>query len=424
LYSVSAKRAGLTAAAVSAALLVAACSSSSSSSTSAPSSAPASSAAASSPAASSSSTGSASGSVPQISYTGLTNDFSAMKTLTSIAAAGKGNITVILPDTVSSTRYVEFDAPYLKDAFAAAGLSSSNYTVENALGVDATQLAMAQSAITKGATVLVVDPLDSGVGAHIESIAKAAGVAVIDYDRLTLGGSRSYYVSFNNVLVGTLLGQGLVSCVAQWGVKDPQVTVMHGATTDNNATLFAQGYDAVLAPLFKSGKWTDVSNPPGTWTPDVALSEFQQTYTAHKNINAALIPNDENGAPIIHYLQGQGIKAKTFPTTGQDATLTGLDNILSGYQCGTVYKPIYEEAQAAAALAIFVRDKVTPPTSLVNGQTLDSTSKVEVPSVLLHPEWVTTTNMNSTVIADKFVPASQLCAGTFATDCKNAGISS
>jgi D-xylose transport system substrate-binding protein len=361
--------------------------------------------------------------VPQISFTGLTNDFSAMAGLKPIAAAGKGNITVILPDTVSSTRYVEFDAPYLKDAFAAAGLESSNYTVENALGSDATQLSMAQSAITKGATVLVVDPLDSGVGAHIESLAKSAGVAVIDYDRLTLGGSRAYYVSFNNVQVGTLLGQGLVSCVAAWGVKSPQVTVMHGATTDNNATLFAQGYDAVLAPLFKSGKWTDVSNPPGTWTPDVALSEFQQTYTAHKNINSALIPNDENGAPIIHYLTGQGIKAKTFPTTGQDATLTGLDNVLSGYQCGTVYKPIYEEAQAAAALAIFARDNVTPPSTLVNGKTLDSTTKVEVPSVLLKPEWVTPTNMNATVIADKFVPASQLCAGSFAADCKAAGIS-
>jgi D-xylose transport system substrate-binding protein len=423
LYSVSAKRAGLTAAAVSAALLIAACSSSSSSSSSAPASAPASSSSASSPSAPASS-GSGSGSVPQISFTGLTNDFSAMKGLTSIAAAGKGNITVILPDTVSSTRYVEFDAPYLKEAFAAAGLATSNYTVENALGSDATQLSMAQSAITKGATVLVVDPLDSGVGAHIESVAKAAGVAVIDYDRLTLGGSRAYYVSFNNVLVGTLLGTGLVNCVAQWGVKNPQVTVMHGATTDNNATLFAQGYDAVLAPLFKSGKWTDVSNPPGTWTPDVALSEFQQTFTAHKNINAALIPNDENGAPIIHYLQGQGIKAKTFPTTGQDATLTGLDNVLSGFQCGTVYKPIYEEAQAAAALAIFVRDGVTPPTSLVNGSTPDTTSKVSVPSVLLKPEWVTTQNMNATVIADKFVPANQLCAGSFAADCKAAGIAS
>jgi D-xylose transport system substrate-binding protein len=359
-----------------------------------------------------------------ISASGLTNTFSAMAALKPLVAEGKGNVVTILPDTVSSTRYVEFDAPYLKEAFTQAGLPASNFTVENALGSDATQFSMAQSAITQGASVLIVDPLDSGVGAHIESYAKSHGVAVIDYDRLTLGGTRSYYVSFNNVDVGTLLGKGLVSCVASWGVKDPQVTVMKGAPTDNNATLFAQGYDAVLAPLFASGKWKDVSNPAGTWTPDVALSEFQQTYTAHKNINAALIPNDENGAPIIHYLQGQGVKAKTFPTTGQDATLTGLDNVLAGYQCGTVYKPIFEEAQAAAALALFVRAGQTPPSTLVNGTVTDVTTKASVPSVLLTPEWVTPANMNATVIADKFVPASQLCAGTFAADCTAAGISS
>jgi D-xylose transport system substrate-binding protein len=346
-----------------------------------------------------------------------------MAQLKSVAAAGKGSVFVILPDTVSSTRYVEFDAPYLKQAFTAAGLSTSDFTVENALGQDATQLSMAQSAVTKGASVLVVDPLDSGVGAHIESYAKQHGVAVIDYDRLTLGGTRSYYVSFNNVKVGQVMGQGLVSCIAAWGVKSPNVIVMKGAPTDNNATLFAQGYDGVMAPYFSSGKWKEVSQPAGTWTPSVALSEFQQQYTAHKNINAALIPNDENGAPIIHYLQGQGIKAKTFPTTGQDATLTGLQNILSGYQCGTVYKPIYEEAQAAAALALYVRASQTPPSSLVNGSTQDTTSHVSVPSVLLIPEWVTTANMNSTVIADKFVPASQLCAGSFASACTAAGIS-
>jgi D-xylose transport system substrate-binding protein len=420
LYSVT-KTAGLTAAAVSAALLVAACSSSSSSSSSTPTT-PASSATSAASSPSSSSTGSASS--VSISYTGLTNDFSAMAALKPLAAAGKGNVVAILPDTVSSTRYVEFDAPYLKQAFAAAGLASSNFTVENALGVDATQFSMAQTAVTQGASVLIVDPLDSGVGAHIESYAKSHGVAVIDYDRLTLGGTRSYYVSFNNVLVGTLIGQGFQACVTAWGVKSPDVIVMKGAPTDNNATLFAQGYDAVLAPHFSSGAWKDAANPAGTWTPNVALSEFQQAYTAHKGVNAAVIPNDENGAPIIHFLQGQGVKAKTFPTTGQDATLTGLDNVLSGFQCGTVYKPIYEEAQAAAALAIFVRDHQTPPSSLVNGTTEDTTSNTAVPSVLLKPEWVTNANMNSTVIADKFVPASQLCAGSFAADCKAAGISS
>jgi D-xylose transport system substrate-binding protein len=408
LYSVTA-RAGLTAvAAGAAAVLIAACSSGSSSSA---------------PASTSSPSASSTSAAAPISVSDLNNSFSAMAGLKSVAAAGKGSVTVILPDTVSSTRYVEFDAPYLKEAFTDAGLPSSDFTVENALGSDATQFSMAQSAITKGASVLVVDPLDSGVGAHIESYAKSHGVAVIDYDRLTLGGTRSYYVSFNNVEVGTLMGQGLVSCVTAWNVKKPDVIVMKGAPTDNNATLFAEGYDAVLKPYFSSGQWTDVSNPAGTWEPPTALSEFEQQYTAHKNINAALIPNDENGAPIIHYLQTQGVKAKTFPTTGQDATLTGLQNILAGYQCGTVYKPIYLEAQAAAALALYVRAGQTPPSALLNGSTTDPTTKVAVPSVLLTPEWVTTANMNSTIIADKFVPASQLCAGTYAADCTAAGIS-
>jgi D-xylose transport system substrate-binding protein len=404
LFSVT-KRVGLTAVAASAALVVAACGSSGGS----PSS--------------SSSSGSSGSSVPQLSVNQINNSFSAMATLKPLAAKGKGNVAVILPDTVSSTRYVEFDAPYLKESFAKAGLKPSQYTVQNALGSDSTQFSDAQTAITKGASVLLVDPLDSGVGAHIESYAKAHGVPVIDYDRLTLGGTRKYYVSFNNVVVGQKMGQGLVACTSAWKVKKPQVIVMKGAPTDNNATLFAQGYDAVLKPHFSSGLWKDVSNPAGTWDPPTALSEFQQQFTAHPNINAALIPNDENAAPIIHYLQNKGIKPKTFPTTGQDATLTGLQNILAGFQCGTVYKPIFLEAQAAAALAMYVRAGVTPPAGLLNGKTLDPQTKTQVASVLLTPTWVTTANMNSTVIADKFVPASQLCTGKFSAECKAAGIS-
>ena len=357
-----------------------------------------------------------------ISVSDLNNSFSAMTGLKGVTAAGKGSVTVILPDTTSSTRYVEFDAPYLKQAFAAAGLSTADFTIENALGSDATQFSMAQSAITKGASVLVIDPLDSGVGAHIESYAKQHGVAVIDYDRLTLGGTRSYYVSFNNVKVGQLMGQGLVSCINDWGVKSPNLIVMKGAPTDNNATLFAQGYDGVLAPFFSSGKYQDVSNPPGSWDPPTSLSEFQQQYTAHKGINAALTPNDANAAAIIHYLQTQGIKPKTFPITGQDASLAGLQNILAGYQCGTVYKPIYFEAGATAALAMYLRAGKNPPASLVNGAVEDTVSKVRVPSILANPEWVTTANMNATVIKDDFVPASQLCAGQYASACAAAGI--
>jgi D-xylose transport system substrate-binding protein len=403
-----AKRAGLTAAGLSAALLIAACGSSTSST-------PASTASSSAPATSSAG-------AQSLTVSDIDPSFGALKALDPLAPEGKGNVAVILPDTTSSTRWVEFDAPYLKAAFAAAGLPSANLTVQNALGSDATQVSMAQSDITQGATVLIICPLDSGTGAHIEQLAKAAGVTVIDYDRLTLGGTRHYYVSFNNVRVGTVMGDGFTACVKAWNVKNPDVIVMQGAPTDNNATLFAQGYLGVLNPMFKAGTYKDISNPPGSWDPPTSLSEFQQQSTAHKNINAALIPNDANAAAIIHYLQGQGIQPKTFPTTGQDASLAGLQNILAGYQCGTVYKPIYLEAGATAALAMYLRAGQKPPAALVNGSVMDPTAKVSVPSVLATPKWVTTANMNDTVIADKFVPVSQLCTGQYASACQAAGI--
>jgi D-xylose transport system substrate-binding protein len=407
LYSVS-KRIGLTAVAGSAALVLAACGSSGGGSAA--------------PSASASASSSSAAAAPVVTTSDFTRDFSAMAKLKPLAASGKGGVGVILPDTVSSARYTEFDAPYLTKALSTAGLTSSQFSVQNAQGSDATELSDAQADITKGDSVLIMDPLDSGVGKSIEKYASAHGAAVIDYDRLTLGGSRKYYVSFNNVQVGKLIGQGLVACVAAEKVKNPNVLVMRGDPTDNNATLFAQGYDAVLAPHFKSG-WKNVGKTAGTWDPPTAETEFQQQFTAHSNINALLSPNDENAAPIIHYLQTKGVKAHTFPVTGQDATLVGLQNILSGYQCGTAYKPIYLEAQAAAALAMYLRAGVTPPSGLANGSTQDTVANVSVPSVLLTPEWVTPSNMNSTVIADNFVPAKQLCTAKFKAACKAAGIS-
>ncbi|HTW43190.1 MAG TPA: substrate-binding domain-containing protein [Solirubrobacteraceae bacterium] len=352
----------------------------------------------------------------------FTNNFSAMGKLAALAKEGKGKVAAILPDTVSSTRYVEFDQPDIKKSLEAAKVPGGDIIIQNALGSDTTELTDAESDITNGATVLLMDPLDSGVGAQIENYAKAHGVYVIDYDRLTLGGSRKYYVSFNNVRVGELLGKGMVSCISEWHVKKPQLVVMHGAVTDNNATLFYEGYyNHVLAAYFKSHKYVDVQNTAGTWEPEVALTEFEGAITAHPNINAALIPNDETGAPIISYLKSHGVKPHTFPTTGQDATLTGLQNVLSGYQCGTVYKPIYLEAQAAVSLALYLRADKTPPSSLVNGSTTDTVEKKAVASVLMTPEWVTTSNMKSTIVKDNFVPTAELCRG-YAKQCKAAGI--
>lgn len=198
---------------------------------------------------------------------------------------------------------------------------------------------------------------------------------------------------------------------------------MYGDPADHNATQFGQGYDAVLAPLFSTGTWTSVGKARGTWYPPAALAGFQQQFQAHPDINAALTPNDFNAAPIISYLRQQGVRARTFPITGQDATLMGLQSILVGYQCGTAYKPIYLEAEAAAALAIYLRADATPPASLVNQTVTDPTSNAGVPAVLLPPTWVTAANMASTVIADKFVSASELCAAEYQAACTAAGIS-
>lgn len=353
----------------------------------------------------------------------FTNDFSAMAGLKSLAAKGKGKVAAILPDTTSSTRYVEFDEPDLKKAATAAGLSASDIIVQNALGSDQTFLTDAESDITGGASVLLIDPEDSGTGVKVENYAKQHGVAVIDYDRLTTGGPADDYVSFNNVGVGELIGKGFVSCVSAWGVKHPNVIMMRGDPTDNNAGQFYQGYTQILNPYFKSGKYTLVASTAGTWDPPTAKTEFEQALTAHSTANSAVIPNDENGAPIITYLKSRGVKPDTFPLTGQDATLTGLQAILTGYQCGTVYKPVYKEAQAAVALALYLRAGQTPSSTLLNGTTTDPKSGNKVASVLLTPTWVTTKNMASTIVKDKFVPTAQLCSGAAASACSKYGIS-
>jgi len=372
---------------------------------------------------------------PAVTYKNLSSkdfntSFSAMKALIPLVKKGKGKVAVILPDTVSSTRWTEFDAPYLKKALLAAGLKSSDIIIQNAQGSDSTFITDDQSDITAGAKVIMITPVDSATGDQVEKADVAAGVKTIDYDRLTLGGATTdkYYDSFNNVKVGQLEGSGLISCVAAWKVSNPQVIVNHGAATDNNATLFATGYFDELNPKFNGGGWTDLEGAngylAGTWDPPTAETQFQQAFTAHPNANATLTANDATAAAIITYLQQQGVKPMTFPTTGQDASLPGLQNVISGYQCGTVYKPVFLEAEAATALAMYLRAGMKPPASLIaGGTTLDSVANVQIPSVLETPEWVTAATIEKTVVKDKFVPASQICAGapptgpSYAADC-------
>jgi D-xylose transport system substrate-binding protein len=361
---------------------------------------------------------------PSISATSFTSDFSAMDALKSVASAGKGLVGVLLPDTTTSTRYVAYDAPFLAKAFQAAGLTSSQYKIDNAQGSASTMQTQAEADITAGATVLILDAIDSGSGDAIEANAASHGIKVIDYDRLTLGGTAGrLYVSFDNVKVGQLIGQGEIDCIAAWNVSKPNILIMDGDPTDNNATLFAQGYNGVLKPKFDSNDYVKVGEPAGTWTPSVAQTTFAQQYTAHPNINAVVTPNDDNANAVIAYLQTKQIPAKAFPTTGQDASLQGLQNILKGYQCGTVYKPIYLEAQAAVAAALYLRASKDLPTTLANGTTKDTTAKTDIQSVLLTPVWVTTANMASTVVKDQFQKASEICISAIAAACTAAGIS-
>jgi D-xylose transport system substrate-binding protein len=376
---------------------------------------------------SSSSSGGSGGSTPAASVPNVdVNDFdvsmSVMKQLTGLAAQGKGKVGVLLPDTTTSARYVTYDAPLLTAAFKAAGFN--DFKVDNAQGSASTMQQQAEADITEGASVLLIDPLDPGSGAAIEQNAESKGVKVIDYDRLVLGGpSDRYYVSFDNVQVGKLIGQGEVDCISAWNVKNPNILVMDGDPTDNNAKLFAQGYLSVLDPKFSDGSYKKVGEPAGTWDPPTAATTFEQQFTAHSNINAVVTPNDDNANAVISVLQKNKIPAKTFPTTGQDASPSGLQNILKGYQCGTVYKPIYLEAQAAAALALYLRAGLTPPDTLVNSTTKDSKTGDDIKSVYTPPTWVTVDNMADTVVKDGAVKVSDLCGGSLASACASAGIS-
>jgi D-xylose transport system substrate-binding protein len=326
-------------------------------------------------------------------------------------------VAVLLPDTKSSVRWETADRPLLKAAFAKAGVPVS---IQNAQGDKSTQQNQAEQAITNGAKVILLTNLDSGSGAAIEADAKSKGVKVIDYDRQTLKGSADYYVSYDNVAVGKLQGQGLVDCLTAKKASKPAVAVLNGSPTDNNATLFAQGYNSVLNPKFKSGEYTkaaDQSVPD--WDNQQALTIFEQMLAKNNNkINGVLAANDGLGNAVISALKAR--KLPQIPVTGQDATLEGVQNILSGDQCMTVYKDIKAEANAASKVAIALSKGTTPPAGLVNSKSSD-TSK-DVPSVLLKPVTVTKANINDTVIKDGFIKASQLCAGKYAQACKDAGI--
>ncbi len=329
-------------------------------------------------------------------------------------AGGGGKVGVILPDSKSSDRWETADRPYLEEAFKAAGLE---YDIQNAEGDAANMATIADQMITNGVTVLMIVNLDSESGAQIEQKAADAGVKTIDYDRLTLNGSASVYISFDNVQVGTLQGEGLVKCLADKKVEKPAIAVLNGSPTDNNATLFKQGYDAVLKPHFDSGEYTlvdDQSVPE--WNNEKGGQIFEQMLTAAGGkVDGVLAANDGLGGAAITVLKANNLQV---PVTGQDASVDGLRNILTGDQCMTVYKAVKTEAEAAAAAAIALANGEEPAAT---GTVTDTEAGREVPAVLATPVAIYLDNVKD-VIDDGYQTKEAVCKDLEA-ECTAAGIS-
>jgi D-xylose transport system substrate-binding protein len=333
---------------------------------------------------------------------------------TGTSSTAKGKVGVILPDTQSSVRWEAFDKPLLTKAFADAGVTAD---IQNALGDKSKFVSIADSMIQEGVSVLAITNLDSATGAQVEAKAKAQGVKTIDYDRLTLGGSADYYVSFDNVKVGELQGQGLVDCLTALNKTNPSIIELNGSPTDNNATLFKQGYDSVLKPKYAAGwkKVGDQSVPD--WDNAKAVTIFEQLLTAAGGkVDGVLAANDGLGNSAITVLKKNGLKV---PVTGQDATVGGLQNILAGDQCMTVYKPIKDEANGLATLVIALLNKQTAKTT---GSVKDTQANRDVPSLLLTPKAITKDTVKD-VVTDGFVKATELCTAKYAALCTAAGIS-
>ena len=336
---------------------------------------------------------------------------SSKKKSTTSASGGGGKIEAcaLLPDTKSSTRYTLFDAPYLKSAFQKAGVSAQ---VLNALNDSQKQKSQAQQCLAKGAKVILLDQINASSGNAITNLAVQQGAKVIDYDRLVVGSKAAYYVSHDSVRVGKLQGQGLVQGLKDAGTysQKPVVSELNGGITDNNAKLFKQGYDSVLKPLYanstlveaKAGdQWTD-------WDPIKGRQIFDQILARNNNnVQGSIAANDGLAGAVIASLKAHGLKA--IPLTGQDATPTGVQFILAGWQTGTVYKSVRQEANAAAkvAVAIVKNQPVTGVNTTVSG----------TKSMLLTPVWVTKSNYKL-LFDDGALKKSDVCTGTYAQYCK------
>lgn len=331
-----------------------------------------------------------------------------------------GKIALLLPET-KTTRYETADKPYFEERLKA--LCPKCEVIYSNANQDANQqLTQAEAALTNGAQVLVLDPVDSASAGAIADKAKAQNVPVIAYDRLIKNTANvNFYISFDNQKVGELQAQSLVDALNKANVAKPTIVMINGSPTDNNASLFKAGAHSVFDPLISAGKLTiakEYDTPD--WSPDKAQTEMTQALTALSNkVDGVYCANDGTASGAIAAMKTAGVKPLP-PVTGQDAELAGIQRILAGEQYMTVYKAIKPEAYSAAELAFGLLTK-QDMTSATKGATVNNAT-ADVPSVLLTPVAVTKDNVKDTVVADKFWTVDQICTTDYASACKSAGL--
>jgi D-xylose transport system substrate-binding protein len=335
------------------------------------------------------------------------------------ASSGGGGKTIalLLPES-KTARYESQDRPLftakLKQLCPDCKLIYSNADQDAAK-----QQQQAEAALTQGAKVLVLDPVDAASAAAVVNRAKQSKVPVVSYDRLIQKAAVDAYISFDNEQVGKLQGTALVDKLKKDGSKG-SIVMINGAPTDSNAALFKKGAHSVIdSSGFKVAKEYDTPD----WSPDKAQSEMEQAITAvgKNGFVGVYAANDGTAGGAIAAMKGQGVTPSNKPTTGQDAELAGIQRILSGEQFMTVYKAIKPEAEGAAQLAVALVQGKQPPAGLVNTKT--NNGQKDVPSVILKPVAVTKANVKDTVIKDGFWKPAQLCTGKYKSACQSAGIS-
>jgi D-xylose transport system substrate-binding protein len=330
---------------------------------------------------------------------------------------GGGTIAWLLPES-KTARYESQDNPNFQREVKSL-CSDCDIIYSNASQDPAKQQQQAEAAITQGAEVMVLDPVDAAAAAAIVTRAKQSDIPVVSYDRLLTDSDIDYYISFDNVRVGRLQGESLVSKLEDDGNGDGTIVMINGAPTDNNAKLFKQGAMSVFdKSSLKIGKEYDTPD----WSPDKAQQEMEQAITAlgDKGFVGVYAANDGTAGGAIAAMKSAGVDPSTRPTTGQDAELAAIQRIVEGEQYMTVYKAIKPEAQAAAQLAVALVQGKKPPSGLVNDKV--DNGQEQVPSVLLKPVAVTVDNIQDTIVKDGFWTVDQICTPEYAKACKQAGL--